>query len=299
MSALCATALALLVVEDIQWCDPSSHKVLFRTMYISTVAAWQAGLKLGKKLFRPLREKAGLETIRLFVSGGAALSPRICRFFNMIGFDFLQGYGLTECSPVVSFNRPDNIKFGSVGPPLDNIVVSILDPGPDGVGEVLVKGEANSRGYRDNPEATAALIRDGWLHTGDLGRLSGGHLWITGRRKTLIVSGAGKNIYPEELEEKLMAAAEISETVVFGRQKAGKQGEEVRAVIVPDLEYLAADVGIDPAAPDLEKVKAAIDQAVAMVNAHMATYKRIAAWDVQLEELEKTSTRKVKRFRYR
>ncbi len=278
---------------------PSSRRILFRSLYGSSVVAWQTGVKLGKTLFKGMRERAGLGSIRLFVSGGAAISPKICRFFNMIGFDFLQGYGLTECSPVVSFNRPDNIKFGSVGPPLDNIEVDIYAPGHDGVGEVIVRGESTTRGYRDNPAATAELLRDGWLFTGDLGLMAGGHLWITGRRRNLIVSAAGKNIYPEELEEKLMAIAEISEAVVFGRPKEGRQGEEVRALIVPDLDYLAGEIGIDPEKPDMEKIRATVDEAVATVNSHMATYKRIGAWDVQLEELEKTSTRKVKRFRYK
>ena len=277
---------------------PLAKQLAFKTLYATSTAAWQAGMKLGKTLFAGMREQAGLKTVRLFVSGGAALPPEIARFFNTIGFDFLQGYGLTECSPVVSTNRPDNIKFGSVGPPLANIEVTINDPGPDGIGEILVRGESNTRGYRDNPEATAELLKNGWLYTGDLGRMAGGHLWITGRQKNVIVSAAGKNIYPEELEEKLMATAQVAEAVVFGRARKERQGEEVRAVIVPDLEYLQREFGIEPDEPDMDQITAIIDEAVTAVNHHVATFKRINAFDVQLAELERTSTRKVKRYRY-
>ncbi len=275
------------------------RRLAFRAMYASSAAAWQAGVKLGKTLFRSLREKAGLQTIRMFVSGGAPIPAEIARFFNLIGFDFLQGYGLTECSPVVAVNRPDNIRFGSVGPLLKNVEIRIDSPDQSGVGEITLRSEANTPGYRDNPEATAALMRDGWLYTGDLGCVRQGHLWITGRKKNVIISAAGKNIYPEELEEKLAASPWVAECVVFGRPKSGKQGEEVRAILVPNFEALAADFGIDPTAPDMDTVSAAMGRAVEAVNEHVASYKRITGFEIRRTELEKTSTRKVKRFLYK
>ena len=207
---------------------------------------------------------------------------------------------MTECSPVISVQRPDDIKFGSVGPPLDNVEVRIDTPGADGVGEIIVKGDNITPGYRGLPEATAELIINGWLHTGDLGRIRDGHLWITGRRKSLIVSAAGKNIYPEELEEKLIESPLTLEAVVFGRAKVDRQGEEVRALIVPDLEQLVADGLIaDVENPDLATINRIIANVVRQVNDNVAAYKRIAAFDVQLDELEKTSTRKIKRFLYK
>ena len=125
------------------------------------------------------------------------------------------------------------------------------------------------------------------------------HLWITGRKKNLIVSAAGKNIYPEELEEKLLDSALIMEAVVFGRKKESKQGEEVRAVIVPDWEQMRADFDVSKDNPDWNRVYAIIDEEVKRLNTSVAEYKRITAFDVQLEELEKTSTKKVRRSFYR
>ncbi|HQL23253.1 MAG TPA: AMP-binding protein [candidate division Zixibacteria bacterium] len=277
---------------------PPGRRAAFRTMYAASGAAWQVGIKLGKKLFAPLRAKAGLDSIRMFVSGGAAMPAAITRFFNLIGFDFMEGYGMSECSPVISVNRPDNIRFGSVGPPLRNVEVRIEGADKSGVGEITVRSEANTIGYRDNPEATAALMRDGWLFTGDLGRFRHGHLWITGRKKNVIVSAAGKNIYPEELEEQLLASGRVQECVVFGRAKAGKQGEEVRAIIVPALDNLAAELGIDPENPDADRVRQAIEDTVQDVNNRVAAYKRITGCEIREKELEKTSSKKVKRYLY-
>ena len=277
---------------------PKSRQRLFGGMYAAARAAWKIGLKPGGKLFRSLREKAGLASVRLFVSGGAAIPPEIAEFFSLIGFTFLQGYGMTECSPVISVNRPDNVEFGSVGPPLQDVEVKIHNPMADGIGEIIVRGPNTTSGYKNNPEATAALLKDGWLHTGDLGRMSKGHLWITGRAKNVIISAAGKNIYPEEIEERLLATDTIMEAVVFGRKKDGRQGEEVRAVIFPDLEMCAARHNISITPPDMPALRQRIGETIAEVNAGMSEYKRIAGFDLSIEELEKTSTKKVKRFRY-
>lgn len=278
---------------------PRHRRLLFHTLYGTSKVAWKMGRKAGVTLFASLRRKAGLESVRMFVSGGAALPPRIAEFFNLIGFTFLQGYGMTECSPVISVNRPEDIEFGSVGPPLRDVEVRIDRPDASGIGEIIVRGPNTTPGYRDNPTATAELLRDGWLHTGDLGRIdSNGHIWITGRAKNVIVSAAGKNIYPEELEEHLVLTPSIVEAVVFGRKKDGKQGEEVRAVIVPDMEYFIVTHGLSAESPDMEKIRAVIDADVKQVNSRVADYKRIGGYDIQLEELQKTSTKKIKRFLY-
>jgi long-chain acyl-CoA synthetase len=277
---------------------PAGRQRAFRAFYAVARAAWKLGLKPGRKLFETLRQKAGLNSVRLFVSGGAAIPQEIAEFFNLIGFSFLQGYGMTECSPVISVNRPDNIRFGSVGPPLADVDVRIDNPQPDGIGEIIVHGPNTTEGYKNNPEATAALLKDGWLHTGDLGRMHKGHLWITGRAKNVIVSAAGKNIYPEEIEERLLAADTILEAVVFGRKKEGKQGEEVRAVIFPDMEMCATQYGVAVTPPDMAGLRKILEATVAEVNAGMSEYKRIAGFDLSVEELDKTSTKKVKRFRY-
>ncbi|MDH3892795.1 MAG: AMP-dependent synthetase/ligase [candidate division Zixibacteria bacterium] len=279
---------------------PTMRRLLFRSLMSVSALGWRLGGKWGRALFRSVRNRAGLGSVRMFVSGGAALSPRIARFFNLLGFDCMQGYGMTECSPVVSAHRPDDIRFGSVGPPIPNVQVAIDSPDEEGIGEIVVKGENVTPGYRGLPKETADLIIDGWLHTGDLGRLHRGHLWITGRCKSLIVSAAGKNIYPEEIEEKLTTSPHILEAVVFGRISEGKQREEVMALIVPDLEWLL-EAGLieNITQPDQQRLHQVVADAVALVNEQVAAYKRIASFDIRLEELEKTSTRKIKRFLYK
>lgn len=277
---------------------PAHRRLVLRVLMVLSSLGWRFGRKWGKGLFASLRKKTGMDSIRMFVSGGAPLPPSISRFFNLVGFDFLQGYGMTECSPVISVNRPDDIEFGSAGPPLPGLEIRIDNPNAEGIGEILVRGESCSPGYRNNPEQTAALIVGGWLHTGDLGHLNNGHVWITGRAKNLIVSAAGKNIYPEELEEKLIESRFVLEAVVVGRRKDGKQGEEVRAIIVPDLEQFEAEIGLSKEAPDIAEVTKQLQAEVAQLNQQVSDYKRISDFDIQFEELEKTSTKKIKRFVY-
>jgi long-chain acyl-CoA synthetase len=275
------------------------NRSVFWTLFGVSRFARLLGFKLGVSLFRSFRRKAGLQSIRMFVSGGAPLPRSVSRFFNLVGFEFLQGYGLTECSPVVSVNRPDDNRFGSVGPPLCNVKIRIDQPDQEGIGEICVQADSATSGYRGNPERTAELIRNGWLHTGDLGRLHKGHLWITGRAKNVIISAAGKNIYPEELEERLLESKYILEAVVNGRKKAGgRDAEEVCALIVPDLDQFKADFGMKTTAPDMERIRRTIGQVVNEVNAHIADFKRIVAFDICLSEFEKTSTKKVKRHLY-
>jgi len=277
---------------------PVGQRALLRFLYRLSGIGWRLGFKWGRSLFASLRRKAGLSTIRMFVSGGAPLPPSIARFFNYLGLDFLQGYGMTECSPVISTNRPDSIRFGSVGPPLHNLDVRIHEPDPDGIGEIIVRGGSVTPGYLNNPDKTADLVRGSWLFTGDIGRLRKGHLWITGRRKLVIVSAAAKNIYPEELEEKLLASPYVLEAVVYGRRKENKQGEEVCAVVVPDLEQLRAKSGEAGSHPDLEAIRKVIGAEIESVNSRIAAYKRIDRFDIRLQELEKTSAKKVKRHLY-
>jgi long-chain acyl-CoA synthetase len=279
--------------------SPFLRRLTFQLLYQASGLGWRLRVKAGRALFRALREKAGLGSIRLLISGGAPLPADIAKWFNLIGFDFLQGYGLTECAPVVSVHRPHDIRFDSVGSPLPNLVIDIDDPSPDGVGEIKVKGPANTPGYLDNEKASADLIRDGWLHTGDMGRLWNGHLYITGRKKNLIVSAAGKNIYPEEIETALLMSPYILESVVLGRKKDNKMGEEIFATIVPDLERIKSHEKIQGQEPGREQIQQIIDDEVKSVNDRLADYKRINRFEIRYQEFEKTSSRKIKRNLYR
>ncbi len=277
---------------------PVTKRIMFKSLYSLSNLGWKVGNRIGVKLFQPLREKAGLGSIRMFVSGGAAVPSRIAEFFNYIGLVFIQGYGMTESSPVLSAQRPDDIKFGSVGQAVANVEIRIENPDKKGVGEIIARGGNVTPGYRNNPEKTSELLKNGWLHTGDLGCIKKGHLWITGRAKNLIVSAAGKNIYPEEIEDKLHESNMILETVVFGRKKKSKQGEEVVAIIVPDLDEVKAYHELNLNNPDMKILNNVFKEIVTNVNTQMADYKRITNFEVQINELEKTSTKKVKRFLY-
>lgn len=277
---------------------PVVRQILFRTLFSLSKLGWMFGQKWGRSLFRSLRAKAGLSSARMFVSGGAPLPQIVAEFFNLLGFDFFQGYGMTECSPVISMNRPGAIQFGSVGEPLDNLQVRIDAPVSGQPGEICVKGPSVTPGYLGLAELTAQTVREGWLHTGDLGQFKRGHLWITGRAKNVIITGAGKNIYPEELEEKLLASKHVMEAVVFGRSRVGKTGEEPVTILVPDVEQFRSEEPTEGKEPSLETMSSVLRKWVAEVNGQVAEYKRIVDVTVQMQELEKTSTKKIKRYLY-
>ncbi len=271
-------------------------KIYFGAMRNISKIAWKGKIKAGRTLFSALRRKAGLESIRMFVSGGAPLPVRVGEWFNLAGFTFLEGYGMTECSPVISVSHPDDIRFGSVGPPLPGLDVRIDNPGPNGIGEIAVRGPNVTPGYLDNPNATAKLFKDGWLMTGDLGKIEHGHIFITGRAKNVIVSGTGKNIYPEEIEAELSLSPLITEAIVTGRTRPGKSGEEVWAIIFPATEQIESAFGSNPTP---EKIRTLIQSEIKVVNDRIADYKRIVNFEIRTEPFEKTSTRKIKRGLYR
>jgi long-chain acyl-CoA synthetase len=279
---------------------PAATRTIFRLMMSATRSMYAlTGKNPGKKMFASLRKKAGLGSIRLMVSGGAPLNIKFAKGFNFLGFDFVEGYGLTETSPVLSVSPVDRNKFGSVGLPLHRVEVKIDNPNEIGVGEVIVRGPMITPGYKDNPEETARLLQNGWLHTGDMGRLDDeGYLFIMGRKKNLIVSAAGKNIYPEEIEAELVGSPLILEAMVWGKE-ASNGREEVAAMIFPDFDALTAHLGKDPENISDEEMKAAIDPEIRAISARMADFKRVKHVDYLRNELEKTSSKKIKRFVYK
>lgn len=248
----------------------------------------------GRSLLRSMRAKAGLDNIRLMVSGGAALPAYVAEYLDTIGLPLLQGYGLTETSPVLTVNRPGKYRYDTVGPPLPGAEVTIIDPRPDGIGEIAARGPMIMKGYWKMPEETAKVFRDGWLLTGDLGSIEpDGHLKISGRSKNIIVTGAGKNVYPEEIEALLVARAEILELVVYGQSRPGKIGETVAAVIVPDADWYREN---DSATwKDDDALRKAVEAIVRVECEKLAPFKRIATFELQRDPFEKTSTRKIKR----
>ena len=277
---------------------PPATRVAFRGLYGLSAVSHRLGMNGGRRLFESTLRNAGMDSLRLMVSGGAALPTPVGRFFSRIGLPLLQGYGLSEAAPVVSVNRLHDNRSASVGPPLPGVEISIADPDTNGIGEILVRGGNVMPGYKDAPEINAEIIVDGWLHTGDVGHFTDGHLYITGRCKNLIVTAAGKNIYPEELEEKLAESQHVLEALVYAGQRSDKQREEVRAIIVPDLEEFSLPPGVSPDQAQRHHIQTVMREVVKRVNSELADYKRIAGFDLRFEELEKTSTQKIKRFVY-
>jgi len=245
-------------------------------------------------MFANVRKAMGMENVRYLVSGGAALAPWASDFMERLGLPILQGYGLTETSPVISVNRLTDTRNESVGPPIPGFEVRIDDPDDDGNGEILVRGPSVMKGYYENPEATREVIsEDGWFHTGDLGKIdSEGMLYVTGRAKNLIVTAAGKNVYPEEIEAVVGQNPCIQEMVVYGHHNEATGREEVHAVIVPNYDVLDAE---KPHITEGE-LEAFMREQVRTECAKLADYKRIKRFELREEELPKTTTRKVKRY---
>jgi len=270
-----------------------SAPLIKRTLFKSLFLLSRVNKNLGTALFKSFREKAGLGSIKRFISGGAPLPPTITEWFHTIGIKLIQGYGLTECSPVVTVNHPDDIRYNSIGPVLPDVEVRIDNPNNEGIGEIIVRGDNCTPGYIDNPLATAELIRNGWLYTGDLGKIVNGHCYVTGRKKNLIVSGGGKNIYPEEIECELDLSGLILESIVYGKIKEGKTGESICAIIVPDMDVIESTEKLSP-----ERIRELIKIEVDEVNKRISDYKRIEKFEIRLEEFEKTSTKKIKRRLY-
>ncbi len=258
--------------------------------------------KIGKKVFHGLRGKVGLNSIRFFISGGGPLHPIVAEGFDDLGITILQGYGLTETSPIVSVSSLKYMDYYSVGLPISGIEVKIDNPDEDGIGEILVKGPIVMKGYYKNKKATKDVLKNKWLHTGDIGYIDKkiGFIYITGRKKNLIVTPGGKNVFPEELEKKLAASPFILESMVYGIPVSERnKGEKVAALIVPDYEVIYKHGSQTGQKFDTkEKIEKLIYKEVKRTNLKLPDYKKIRNFKLHPEELQKTSTRKIKRYLY-
>ncbi len=233
--------------------------------------------------------------IRVFIVGAAAMNPSIIEDFDKLGLHTLQGYGLTECSPLVAGNTDFFSKSDSCGLPIPNVEYKIDNPNEEGVGEIIVKGPNVMLGYYNNPEETNKVLVDGWFHTGDLGKIDeNGYLYITGRCKSVIVTKNGKNIYPEEVEYYLNDHPLISESLVSGIKKANDDETYVNAQIFPNIDAIKET--LKGSVPTKEEIWKMISDAVQSVNAKLPNYKHIKSFIVRDEEFEKTTTKKIKRF---
>jgi len=261
------------------------------------LARWLLAAGLYGPVRRAVRARLG-GRLRLMVSGGAPCDPALLLGFARLGLPAIEGYGLTEAGPVVSLNPPEAPRPGTVGRPLPGTEVRLLDADAAGVGELAVRGPNVMAGYFNNPEATRAAILDGgWLATGDLASVDAdGYITICGRRKALIVNREGKNIYPEEVEQQIGRSPFVLESLVLAyRDPAEPTGERVGAIIVPNLDAIVLHLGRKPAVPEVEQL---VRDDLRRVLNEIAEYKHPRRIRIHFEELEKTSTAKIKRFLY-
>lgn len=255
-------------------------------------ALLKIGIDVRKKLFKDIHDTLGGK-VRLFVSGGAALDPEAEKGFNDLGFTMYQGYGLTESSPVIAAEDDKYRKIGSIGKAFPSLDVKIDEPNEEGVGELLAKGPSIMLGYYDNEEATKETIdSEGWLHTGDLAKIDkDGYIFISGRKKFVIVLKNGKNIYPEELETLVNKIEGIKESFVYGKPE--DDGDyKICAKIVYDKDIVKEIYKTD----DENELKEIIWKEIKKINKTMPAYKYIREISLTQTELIKTTTQKVKRF---
>lgn len=250
---------------------------------------------LSKVVGRGIVKKLG-GRLRIVISGGAPCDPDVIHGWSKFGIYIREGYGLTECAPVVSLNPPEKNKPGSVGKALPGIDIKILNPNDVGVGEIAISGPNLMKGYYKNEEATNEVLVDNWFHTGDLGFIDKeGFITISGRKKNLIVNREGKNIYPEEVEYQMMKCPLLAEVIVLGYREPGeKVGERVGTIVVPNLDAIEKET---PGLQD-DEIERRVRAGVKAACNSLSEYKRPRRIQVRFVEFEKTSTQKVKRYLY-
>lgn len=255
-------------------------------------ASRKIGIDLRKKLFSEIHETFGGK-LRMMIAGGAAVDPDILKGLRDFGILAVQGYGLTECAPLAAVNRDKFYCDSSARLATPNATLEIVDAAEDGTGDIRFKGENIMLGYYKAPELTAEVIVDGWLYTGDLGFIDkDGFLHITGRRKNVIVTANGKNIFPEELETYLSRNPYVLESVVVGVPDETGRDYDIVAMILPDRERLDEE---NPDGYSEELVREKLTEAVKQANSMVQQYKRIKKFLVRSEEFPKNTSKKIKR----
>ena len=247
------------------------------------------GIDIRKKLFGEIHSKFG-GRLRDLLVGAATVNPETSIALNDLGIKTIQGYGLTECAPLVCANRQSYFRHDSVGLPVPEDEVKISDPDSDGIGEIIVKGENVMVGYYKDEELTNSVIKDGFFHTGDLGYIKDGFVYVTGRLKNVIITDNGKNVFPEEIENKLNEYDAVSDAFVYESDDNDKKVITVQ--ILPDENYLKETLGDDYDCQNTEKI---IDDIIKDLNSKMASYKAIKKVIVRKEDFVRTTTKKIKR----
>ena len=250
--------------------------------------------KGGKKMFRFILKKVSLDKIRICISGGGPLPASTFKLYNQLGIDFVQGYGLTETSPIINLNPVFDYIETSVGKTLPGVEEKIVDPDAEGNGLIYIKGSMVMQGYYKNPEATAEILtEDGWLNTGDIGHLdSRNYLYLTGRQKNIIVTEGGKNVFPEEIEDSFQLYDDIDQICVRGYvADEARKVEGIMAIVHP------SDACAEQYKDDMKGLLDHIGSIITEVNASFPSYKKIRKLAIQKEKFPLSSSSKIQRFK--
>jgi long-chain acyl-CoA synthetase len=249
-----------------------------------------------ERLSKRIKASLGLDRVRYVISGGAALPEWVSKGLEDLGFPILQGYGLSETSPILTLNPPHSPRNKSVGLPIPGVEIRLFEVNERGEGEIAAKGPMVMKGYYKNEKATKEVFYDGWFLTGDIGYFDeDGYLYITGRKKAVIVTKGGKNIYPEEIENKLTESPYIEEVLVFGAINQETGEEEVQALVYPNLDEVRELAHKMGKVPDDDFIYELISKEIERLSKDLAPYKRIKRFALRYEEFPKTTTRKIKR----
>ena len=267
-------------------------KLVNSTIKLSNFLLKVFHIDIRRKLFKTILNELGGH-MRFIISGGAPLDKKVAKRFNELGIDLVQGYGLTETSPVIAAENYKKVKYGSIGVPMDNVDIEFENKDENGIGELKVKGPNVMLGYYENPEATKEVLKNGWFYTGDLGYIDKqGYIFITGRKKDMIVLKNGKKVFPEELEVLINRLEEVKECMVFGMpDNKDKNDVKLTVKVVYDTNI------IETKYPNIEKeeLEKIIWEKIKEINKTFPPYKYIKNIILTDKELIKTTTKKIKR----
>lgn len=287
------------IMKGIKAKGPLVNGAIHAMMWISYIIKKVFKVNPGKTLFKSVLKQANIQSLRIAICGGGPLASSVFKIYNEMGIDFVQGYGLTETSPIIALNPVSRFKIESVGQYFfPYMEMKILEPSADGIGEVAVKGPMVFKGYYNMEEETAKVFTpDGFFKTGDLGNLdSEGYLILAGRVKNMIVTEGGKNVYPEEIENAFQLFTDIAQITVRGyiADKATKS-EQIEALVYASYDLFARLNINREASPLDESVKSEIEKIISKVNKELQPYARISKITMLEQPLEMTTTQKVKR----
>lgn len=263
-----------------------------KTLIKISNALLKVNIDIRKIVFKSIHENFG-GRLRLGIAGAAAINPEVSVGFRELGIFMIQGYGLTECAPLVTVNRDVYYNDGSAGRKVKGVDVMIYEPNEEGIGEVCVRGDNVMLGYYNDEEETNRVMKDGWFHTGDLGYFDKeDFLFLTGRLKSVLITKNGKNVYPEEIESLLNKSSLIKESMVYQKDNKEKDDTIIAAILVPDFDSVKATFG----EISDEELKEKLWQEVKLVNEQLVSYKHIKEISIRDIEFEKTTTLKIKRY---